>query len=157
MIGKAERPARSLGFFFLITLPFAPPVFAMNNNIVHRTALAVAKAKTSGLAPLPFAEGLFRTKAASGTLESPELESPLPFDNLVGSFAAEVPAGGEVEMSARVRTAAGWSDWYVLGTQRADGFASAPKSNDAAAARFCARHDAQIRSTNAADSAVFDG
>ncbi len=106
----------------------------MNNNIVHRTPLDVAKAKASGLSPLPFAEGLFRSKAASGTLESPDLESSFPFDNLVGSFAAEVPPGGEVELSAKVRVGASWSDWYVLGAQSADGFASAPKSEDGAAA-----------------------
>ena len=105
----------------------------MNHNIVVRTPLDAASAKASGLAPLPFADGLFRTKAASGTLESADLESPSPFDNLVGSFSADVPAGGEVELSAKVRTAAGWSDWYVLGTQTHDGFASAPKSDDAAA------------------------
>ena len=134
MIEKAERPKRSLGFFSLINiLAFAVPVLAMNNNIIHRTPLDVAKAKTTGLAPLPFAEGLFRSKGSSGTLESPDLESPFPFDNLVGSFSADVPSGGELELSARVRTPAGWSEWYVLGTQTSDGFASAPKSDDALA------------------------
>ena len=106
----------------------------MNQNIVHRTPLDAAKTKASGLAALPFAEGLFRTKAASGTLESPDLESPFPFDNLVGSFSADVPPGGELEMSVKVRTGAGWSEWYVLGTQTSDGFSSAPKSDDATAA-----------------------
>ena len=103
----------------------------MNRNIVHRTPLDVSKARAVGLERLPFAEGLFRMKAASGTLESPDLESPFPFDNLVGSFSADVPPGGELEMSARVRTDAGWSEWYVLGTQGPDGFASAPRAEDA--------------------------
>jgi cell wall-associated NlpC family hydrolase/uncharacterized protein YvpB len=134
LIGKAERPARSLGFFSLLLLSAAVPGSAMNRNIVHRTPLDVANAKASGLAPLPFAEGLFRTKASSGTLESAELESPVAFDNVVGSFSADVPPGGELELSARVRGAAGWSEWYVLGTQTPDGFASAPKSEDALAA-----------------------
>ncbi|HEX4048315.1 MAG TPA: C39 family peptidase [Elusimicrobiota bacterium] len=106
----------------------------MNHDIVHRTPLDAAGAKASGLAPLPFAEGLFRTKAASGTLESAELEAPFPFDDLVGSFSADVPPGGEVEFSAKVRTAAGWSGWYSLGTQTADGFASSASTGDAAAA-----------------------
>ena len=105
----------------------------MNHDIVHRTPLDAAKARAAGLERLPFAEGLFRTKTSSGTLESPDLESPFPFDNLVGSFSADVPAGGELEMSARVRTAAGWSEWYVLGTQSPDGFASAPPVEDAVA------------------------
>src|ERR1035437_9925876 len=103
----------------------------MNHDIVHRTPLDAAKARAVGLERLPFAEGLFRTKAASGTLESPDLESPFPFDNLVGSFSADVPPGGELELSAKVRTDAGWSEWYVLGTQGPDGFASAPNSDDA--------------------------
>src|SRR6185312_8335970 len=132
MIGKAERPSRSLGFFFAV-LACAVPGSAMNHNVVVRTSLDAASAKASGLVPLPFAEGLFRTKAASGTLESADIEAPAPFDNVVGSFAADVPAGGSVELSAKVRTAAGWSDWYVLGSQTADGFASAPKSDDAVA------------------------
>jgi cell wall-associated NlpC family hydrolase len=133
LIEKAERPKRSLGFFFLALLA-ATRTSAMNHDIVHRTPLDAAKARATGLERLPFAEGLFGTKAASGTLESPDLESPLPFDNLVGSFSADVPPGGELEFSAKVRTDAGWSEWYVLGTQTADGFASAPKTDDALAA-----------------------
>lgn len=105
----------------------------MNHDIVHRTPLDTAKVKAVGLERLPFAEGLFRAKAASATLESPDLEAPSPFDDLVGSFAADVPAGGEVELSAKVLTAAGWSDWYSLGTQTAEGFASAPGVDDAVA------------------------
>jgi cell wall-associated NlpC family hydrolase/predicted double-glycine peptidase len=132
-MGKAERPSRSLGFFFLLTLA-ATRSTAMNFNLVHRTPLDAAPARASGLERLPFAEGLFRTKSASATLESPDLEAPAAFDNLVGSFSADVPPGGEVELSAKVRTAAGWTDWYVLGTQDAEGFSSAPKSEDAAAA-----------------------
>lgn len=133
MIGKAERPARSLGFSFLAALSSALPTHAMNHNIVHRTPLDAAKARTSGLERLPFGEGLFRTKAAAASVESPDLESPAPFDDLVGSFAADVPPGGEAELSAKVRTAAGWSDWYTLGLQTSDGFASAPKVDDALA------------------------
>lgn len=105
----------------------------MNHDIVHRTPLDAANARAVGLERLPFAEGLFRTKAATATLESPDLESPFPFDDLVGSFSTDVPPGGEVELSAKVRTAAGWSDWYVMGTQTPDGFSSAPKVSDAAA------------------------
>jgi predicted double-glycine peptidase len=102
----------------------------MNHNIVHRTPLDTAKARAVGLERLPFVEGLFSLKAPVGTLDSPELESPVPFDNLVGSFSADVPAGAELEMWAKVRTERGWSDWYVLGLQTAQGFASAPPVDD---------------------------
>lgn len=105
----------------------------MNHDIVHRTPRDTAKVKAVGLERLPFAEGLFRAKAASATLESPDLEAPAPFDDLVGSFAADVPEGGEIEMSAKVRTKDGWSEWYSLGTQTAEGFASAAPAEDAAA------------------------
>jgi cell wall-associated NlpC family hydrolase/uncharacterized protein YvpB len=132
LIGKAERPKRSLGFFFIALLA-ATRTSAMNHDIVHRTPLDAAEARASGLERLPFAEGLFRTKAASGTLESQDLESPFAFDNLVGSFSADVPPGGELEFAAKVRTDAGWSEWFVLGTQTAEGFSSAPKADGALA------------------------
>ncbi len=106
----------------------------MNHDIVHRTPLDAAKARAGGLERLPFSEGLFRSKAATGTLESPDLESTFPFDDLVGSFSADVPPGGELEFSAKVRTESGWSEWYALGAQTHAGFASAPKSDDARAA-----------------------
>jgi hypothetical protein len=105
----------------------------MNHNVVHRTPLDAATARTVGLERLPFADGLFRTKAATATLESADLESPFPFDDLVGSFSANVPPGAEVELSAKVRTDAGWSDWYALGTQTSEGFSSALKTEDALA------------------------
>lgn len=131
---EAGRPARSPGFSFPVLLSLvlaAPPSHAMNHNIVHRTSLDTAKVRAVGLERLPFAEGLFAAKAASATLESPDLESPVPFDDVVGSFSADVAPGGEVELAAKVRTDAGWSDWYVLGTQTPEGFASAPKADDA--------------------------
>jgi cell wall-associated NlpC family hydrolase len=106
----------------------------LNHNIVHRTALDTARVRAVGLERVPFAEGLFRTRAASATLESPDLESPYPFDDVVGSFAADVPPGGEVEMSVKARVGGEWTDWYSLGARRADGFASAPKVEDASAA-----------------------
>lgn len=105
----------------------------MNHDIVHRTPLDVRAARSSGLQRLPFAEGLFRTKGASGWLESPELEAPAPFDDLVGSFSADVPPGGEVELSVKVRVGSAWSEWYALGTLGPEGFASAPRSEDAVA------------------------
>ena len=129
MIGKAERPARSLGFSFLALL-LTLPTQAMNHNVVHRTQLDTAQARSAGLSPLPFAEGLYRTKAATATLESADLESPFPFDDLVGSFSADVPPGAEVELSAKVRVDGTWSEWYALGVQTSEGFASALKTDD---------------------------
>ena len=99
----------------------------MNHTVLHRTPLDAAGARVAGLERLPFQEGLFRTKAATATLESLELESPTPFDDLVGSVAAEVPAGGEVEFAVKVRIEGAWTEWYLLGTLNNDGW-SAPIS-----------------------------
>ncbi len=111
----------------------APPALAMNRNVVHRTPLDVAADRAVGLARVAFARGLFRTRASSATLESGDIESPTPFDNLVGSLSAEVPPGGSIELLVKVRGDAGWSGWYSLGTLRADGFSSAPGVDDARA------------------------
>lgn len=101
---------------------------AMNHNILHRTPLDAAGSRAAGLERLPLAEGLFRTKAATATLESRDLESPVPFDDLVGSLTADVPAGGEVELSVKVRTESGWSEWFSLGSLNSDGWSSPPKA-----------------------------
>jgi len=131
---KAERPARPLGFSFsfLSVLLTATASQAMNYNVVHRTPLDTAKVRAVGLERIPFAEGLFRAKAA-GSLESPDLESPFAFDDLVGSISVDLPPGGEAELSVKVKTESGWSEWYSLGIQRGDGFASSPKYEDAVA------------------------
>jgi len=134
LTGKAGRPLRSLGFSLALVAPGAAvPLSAMNHDIVHRTPLDTAKVRAVGLERVPFAAGLFRTRAAAATLESPDLEAPAAFDDVVGSFAADVPPDGEVELSVKVRAGAGWTEWYSLGTRRGDGFASAPKVEDAAA------------------------
>ncbi|MBI5247486.1 MAG: C39 family peptidase [Elusimicrobia bacterium] len=96
----------------------------MNHTILHRTALDVSGSRATGLDRLPFADGLYRTKAATGSLESRDLEAPAPFDDLVGSVSAEVPAGGEVEFSVKVRIDGVWTEWYLLGTLNSDGWSS---------------------------------
>ena len=126
---RAERPARSFGFSFLAALLTATTSQAMNHNFVHRTPLDTAKVRAVGLERIPFAEGLFRAKTA-GTFESTDLEPPSPFDDLVGSFSADVPPGAEAELSVKVRVEKGWSRWRSLGVQRGDGFSSPPKSED---------------------------
>jgi uncharacterized protein YvpB len=47
-------------------------------------------------------------------METPAAAAPLPFDDLVGSWDAAVPAGGSVEMQAQVRQDGRWSRWYGL-------------------------------------------
>jgi cell wall-associated NlpC family hydrolase len=118
---KAGRPLWSLGFFIILS---ASSARAMNHNILHRTQLDAAGSRAAGLERLPLADGLFRTKAATATLESKDLEVPFGFDDLVGSFVAEVPAGGEAEMSVKVRLDDGWTDWFALGKLDAGGWTS---------------------------------
>ena len=48
-------------------------------------------------------QGLFRTTTANATIESPVVETPFPFDDLVGSWNAELPKGARLEMQARAR------------------------------------------------------
>ena len=96
----------------------------MNFNVLHRTPLDAAGSRTAGLERLPLAEGLFRTKAATATLESRDLETPFGVDDLVGSLSAEVPAGGEVEISVKVRLEEGWTDWFALGRLDSAGWTS---------------------------------
>jgi hypothetical protein len=130
---KAGRPLWSLGFFIILS---AGTAHAMNHNVLHRTPLDTAGSRAAGLERLPFAEGLFRTKAATAALESRDIESPFEFDDLVGSFVAEVPAGGEAELSVKVRLEDGWTDWFSLGRLGPDGWSSpaaAPAASDAPA------------------------
>lgn len=104
----------------------------MNHTVLHRTPLDAAGSRATGLERLPLADGLFRTKGASATLESRDLDAPSAFDDLVGSLTAEVPAGGEIEMSVKVRVADAWSDWFSLGTLSHDGWTSPAKTEDPA-------------------------
>lgn len=100
----------------------------MNHTVLHRTPLDVLGTRATGVDRLPLADGLFRTKGAAATLESRELDAPSGFDDLVGSLTAEVPAGGEVEMSVKVRLAEGWTDWFSLGTLSHGGWTSPAKA-----------------------------
>lgn len=113
---------RSLGFFLFILV--AGPLHAMNHTVLVRTPLDLAGARLAGAERLPFADGLFKTKAASATAESRDAEAPAPFEDLVASLAAEVPPGGEAELAVKVRLEGGWTDWFVMGTMRADGWSS---------------------------------
>ncbi|MBI5211689.1 MAG: C39 family peptidase [Elusimicrobia bacterium] len=109
----------------------------MSYTARHRTPLDLARAELSGLEPLPFAEGLAAARLArsSGTLTSDAIETPAPFDDLVASWNAALPAGSSLGMSVRVRGLpapgvggagvplrseresgqGGWSPWFDLG------------------------------------------
>ncbi|PIR19294.1 MAG: hypothetical protein COV48_02775, partial [Elusimicrobia bacterium CG11_big_fil_rev_8_21_14_0_20_64_6] len=125
---KAGRPLWSLGFFILLS----SSANAMNYNILHRTPLDTAGSRAAGLERLPLAEGLFKTKAATATLESRDLEAPFGFDDLVGSLVADVPPGGEVELSVKVRLEEGWTEWFPLGSLDSNGWTSPVKTVDKA-------------------------
>ncbi|HEX6510741.1 MAG TPA: C39 family peptidase [Chloroflexota bacterium] len=51
---------------------------------------------------------------AYGTLTSPPISSPQPFDRLVGSWDAFTPAGSWLQLHVRVLQDPGWSSWYAL-------------------------------------------
>lgn len=80
-------------------------------TFVHQTPLDVAEARAEGLVRLPFEKGLFQ---GTGTVESPVVEVPAPFDDLVASWNAETPKGASVEMAAQVRQDGRWSKWFRL-------------------------------------------
>ncbi|MDD5656388.1 MAG: C39 family peptidase [Elusimicrobia bacterium] len=88
----------------------------MNHTVVLRTPLDGAGLRCSGLEPAPMARGLFVTARPRAALESPVLRAPAPFDDLVGSWNAELPAGARLEMQARVLAGGRWSAWYSLGS-----------------------------------------
>ena len=96
----------------------------MSTTIIHRTPLDAQTARTRGLSRLPFEEGLFKTASSSATLESAVIESPLPFDDLVGSWNAKVPRGAALTMRVQVRTGRGWSAWFELGRAQGEAFYS---------------------------------
>lgn len=79
-------------------------------NLIHSTPLDLEGAKVEGLRALPFEKGLFE---GAGTLESPALETE-PFDELVGSWNAELPKGASIVLSVQVRSRGDWSKWHTL-------------------------------------------
>lgn len=80
-------------------------------NIVHATPLDFEGAKVEGLKALPFEGGAF---AGAGTLESPELAAE-PFDELVGSWSADVPKGASIALHAQAKVDGTWTAWQALG------------------------------------------
>lgn len=72
----------------------------------------------------------YQLSQSSGFLQSPEIAGLAPFDNLVGSWNAEVPEGAELEMQAKVRLENSWSKWFTLGKSSAGLFFSPQKQED---------------------------
>ncbi|MBI3549312.1 MAG: C39 family peptidase [Elusimicrobia bacterium] len=98
-------------------------------TLIHSTPLDFKEAKIDGLKPLPFERGAF---AGPGTLESPEIAAPQPFDNLVGSWNADLPKGASIELHVQVKTETGErSGWYGLGRWDGAGGRSLGKQDDA--------------------------
>lgn len=121
---------------FLLSAHFdivqARPVNAASFTLVHRTPLDAARVQLQGAARLPFAKGLFQTTASSAVIESEAVEAPLAFDDLVGSWNADVPPGAMLELQAQVRTEEGWSGWYNLAVQKGSEHHSVERQEDAA-------------------------
>ena len=113
------------GFVFL-----ASPATAMTFTIVHRTPLDAARAQADGLTPIPLSQGMFKLAKSSGSLVSGVIEPPAPFDDLVGSWNADVPAGGSLVMEAQVRVEDSWSKWYELGAVKEGRFQSPESQED---------------------------
>jgi len=88
----------------------------LNQTWVLRTPGDAAAYSGAGCQRLPFAQGVFQVRSGSATIASPVLEAPAPFDDVVGSWNADLPPGSRLEMAVQVRLEGGWSSWYSLGT-----------------------------------------
>ncbi|MBI5883530.1 MAG: C39 family peptidase [Elusimicrobia bacterium] len=94
-----------------------PAVHAMSYTVAHRTPLDIASGRISGLEAVPFEGGLLRApRRGQGRFVSAEIESPVPFDDLVASWNSRLPKGATLKMSVRVRASGEWSPWFLLGT-----------------------------------------
>ncbi|MBI4678375.1 MAG: C39 family peptidase [Elusimicrobia bacterium] len=103
----------------------------MSYTVTHRTPLDIARAGIEGLEPVPLRDGLVRApRRGRGFLESPEIETPGAFDDIVASWNARLPEDASLRMSVRVRRAGEWSPWFLVGTATAS-FASPPAQENA--------------------------
>ena len=103
----------------------------MNYTLVHRTPLDASLLTRQGAEATPLADGLLRTTASSASVISPAVEAPAPFDDLVGSWNAELPPGSALEMHVRVRRGADWSGWFSLGRAEHGRWISAERQESA--------------------------
>jgi cell wall-associated NlpC family hydrolase len=102
---------------------------AMNYTLVHRTPFDAGLLERQNAEILPLASGLARMVSSSASVVSPVIEAPSAFDDLVGSWNAELPKGSALEMQVRVRRGADWSDWFSLGRAEPDRWYSAERQD----------------------------
>ena len=110
-----------VAFFLFFSAPRAK---AMSYTYLCRAPLDWKGAVLSGLQPISFEEGLFKTSASSSIFLSRVISSPIPFDQLIGSWNANVPAYNSLRMEARVQIDNRWTPWFILGTQKGSLFFS---------------------------------
>lgn len=101
----------------------------MNYTLVHRTPFDAQRLTRQGAETLPLGEGLIRTTASTSSVVSPVIETPAPFDDLVGSWNAALPPESALEMQVRVRRGADWSEWFSLGRAEPDRWVSADRQD----------------------------
>ncbi|MBI4425418.1 MAG: C39 family peptidase [Elusimicrobia bacterium] len=123
---SGKHAAGVLAALFPLVVAASPEARAVT-TIVHATPLDLEGSAVTGLKALPFERGLLE---GAGTLESPALEAPA-FDELVGSWSAELPPGAWIELSAQVRSRGAWSGWYRLGRWDEEGGRSLGEQADA--------------------------
>ncbi|MDE2039507.1 MAG: C39 family peptidase [Elusimicrobia bacterium] len=87
------------------------------------------------MAPVPFSQGLFKTTGTAAELVSPALNSPKPFDRLVGSWNAAIPSSGTLILQAKILPAGrgkhDWSPWFELGRRENGQFYSPARQENA--------------------------
>ncbi|MBI5623958.1 MAG: C39 family peptidase [Elusimicrobia bacterium] len=103
----------------------------MSHTVTHRTQRDIASGRIEGLEPVPLEDGLLAARPRSrGRFVSPEIPSPVPFDDLVASWNARLPKDAVLRMSGRVRVSGAWSPWFLLATAT-DALASPPPQENA--------------------------
>lgn len=127
---KNGRAALPPGLFFLIVLSTSLPASAMTHTWLHRAPVDAASLKLEGLIPLPLSQGLLKAAVGQGSAESQALESAEPFDDLVVSWNADLPAGASLVVEAQVRGPEGWGRWYRMAAVEEGRFFSPPAQED---------------------------
>lgn len=102
----------------------------MSYTRLCRAPLDYKGAIIQGLKKIPFEEGLFKTASSSAIFSSPPIKPPLLFDELIGSWNAQVPSDASLEMEARAEVGGKWSPWFILGTQKGSRFYSPPSQKN---------------------------
>jgi hypothetical protein len=101
-------------------------------TVVHFLPGDFAGASLKNLLPAAFPAGVFRVEDSSrpAVLISDETRAAFPFDELLLSADALLPAGGSLEAEAQVRTKAGWSPWFSFGRFQPEGEKTSVKGQE---------------------------